>query len=222
MSISGASAATSNPVSSAAVNNAASSAGISSTDFLTLLVDELQNQDPLDPTDTSDFVNQMSQYANFDQEQTLNTNLGNLLTSFNSLLTMNSINYLGHTVEVKGDTTSLQNGQATFGYSLTGSASNVALTIKDAAGDTVWSGTGPSAAGMNSFTWDGTTNDGTKLSDGGQYTLSVAATDASGKSVYGYTTFSGKVDDVDNSSGSTMLDIGGVPVSISNVVGVTS
>jgi flagellar basal-body rod modification protein FlgD len=222
MSISGASASNSNSVSSAAVNSAASSAGISSTDFLTLLVDELQNQDPLDPTDTSDFVNQMSQYANFDQEQTLNTNLGNLLTSFNSLLTMNSINYLGHTVEVKGDTTSLQNGQATFGYSLTGAASNVALTIKDASGNTVWSGTGPSSAGMNSFTWDGTTNSGTKLPDGGQYTLSVTATDASGNSVYGYTTFSGKVDDVDNSSGSTMLDIGGVPVSISNVVGVTS
>jgi flagellar basal-body rod modification protein FlgD len=209
-------------VSSAAVSSATSSAGISSSDFLTLLVDELQNQDPLDPTNTSDFVNQMSQYANFDQEQTLNSNLGNLLTSFNSMLTMNSINYIGHTVQVKGDTTALQNGQATYGYSLTGAASNVVLTIRDSAGNTVWSGTGPTAAGMNSFTWNGVTNDGTQLSDGGQYTLSVAAADASGKSIYGYTTVTGKVDGVDNSSGSTMLDIGGVPVSISNVVGVTS
>jgi flagellar basal-body rod modification protein FlgD len=214
--------ATSSSLSSAAVSSAASSAGISSTDFLTLLVDELQNQDPLDPTNTSDFVNQMSQYANFDQEQTLNTNLGNLLTSFNSLLTMNSINYLGHTVEVKGNTTTLENGQASFGYSLTAPASNVTLTIKDASGNTVWSGTGPAAAGMNSFTWNGTTNNGTQLPDGGQYTLSVAASDATGNSVYGYTTFTGKVDDVDNSSGTTMLDIDGVPVSVNNVVGVKS
>jgi flagellar basal-body rod modification protein FlgD len=220
MSISGASVT--NPVSSAAVNSAASSAGISSTDFLTLLVDELQNQDPLDPTDTSDFVNQMSQYANFDQEQTLNTNLGNLLTSFNSLLTMNSINYIGHTVEVKADTTTLQSGQATFGYSLNSAAANVTLTVKDASGNIVWSGTGPGAAGMNSFTWDGKTNDGTQLADGGQYTLNVTATDASGNSIYGYTTVTGKVDDVDNSSGTTMLDIGGVPVSVNNVVGVLS
>ncbi|HEY6833109.1 MAG TPA: FlgD immunoglobulin-like domain containing protein [Pseudolabrys sp.] len=216
------SSATSSSLSSAAVSSAASSAGISSTDFLTLLVDELQNQDPLDPTDTSDFVNQMSQYANFDQEQTLNTNLGNLLTSFNSLLTMNSINYLGHTVEVKGNTTTLENGQAAFGYSLTAPASNVTLTVKDASGNTVWSGTGPAAAGMNSFTWNGTTNNGTQLPDGGQYTLSVAASDATGNSVYGYTTFTGKVDDVDNSSGTTMLDIDGVPVSVNNVVGVKS
>jgi flagellar basal-body rod modification protein FlgD len=220
MSISGASATTSN--SAAAVSSAASSAGISSNDFLTLLVDELQNQDPLDPTNTSDFVNQMSQYANFDQEQTLNTNLGNLLTSFNSLLTMNSINYIGHTVEVKADTTTLQGGQATFGYSLNSAAANVTLSIKDASGNIVWSGTGPSAAGMNSFTWDGKTNDGTQLADGGQYTLNVTATDASGNSIYGYTTITGKVDDVDNSSGTTMLDIGGVPVSVNNVVGVLS
>jgi flagellar basal-body rod modification protein FlgD len=220
MSISGASATTS--TSAAAVSSAASSAGISSNDFLTLLVDELQNQDPLDPTNTSDFVNQMSQYANFDQEQTLNTNLGNLLTSFNSLLTMNSINYIGHTVEVKADTTTLQGEQATFGYSLNSAAANVTLTIKDASGNIVWSGTGPSAAGMNSFTWDGKTNDGTQLADGGQYTLNVTATDASGNSIYGYTTITGKVDDVDNSSGTTMLDIGGVPVSVNNVVGVLS
>jgi flagellar basal-body rod modification protein FlgD len=220
MSISGASATTSN--SAAAVSSAASSAGISSNDFLTLLVDELQNQDPLDPTNTSDFVNQMSQYANFDQEQTLNTNLGNLLTSFNSLLTMNSINYIGHTVEVKADTTTLQGEQATFGYSLNSAAANVTLSIKDASGNIVWSGTGPSAAGMNSFTWDGKTNDGTQLADGGQYTLNVTATDASGNSIYGYTTITGKVDDVDNSSGTTMLDIGGVSVSVNNVVGVLS
>jgi flagellar basal-body rod modification protein FlgD len=220
MSISGASATTSN--SAAAASSAASSAGISSSDFLTLLVDELQNQDPLDPTDTSDFVNQMSQYANFDQEQTLNANLGNLLTSFNSLLTMNSMNYIGHTVEVKADTTSLQGGQATFGYSLNSAAANVSLTVKDASGNIVWSGTGTGTAGMNSFTWDGKTNDGTQLADGGQYTLNVTATDSSGNSIYGYTTITGKVDNVDNSSGTTMLDIGGVPVSISNVVGILS
>jgi|ERR1700748_1857856 flagellar basal-body rod modification protein FlgD len=212
----------SNSLTSTDVSNAATSAGMSSTDFLTLLVGELENQDPLDPTSTSDFVNQMSEYANFDQEQTLNTNLGNLLTSFNSLLTMNSINYLGHTVEVKGNTTTLQNGQANFGYSLTAPAANVTLSIKDASGNTVWSGTGPTAAGMNSFTWNGTTNNGTQLPDGGQYTLTVAASDSAGNSVYGYTTFTGKVDDVDNSSGSTMLDINGVPVSVNNVVGVTS
>jgi flagellar basal-body rod modification protein FlgD len=164
----------------------------------------------------------MSSYATFDQTQTLNTQLGTLLTSFNSLLTMNSVNYLGHDVIAKGNTATLQNGQASFGYSLSAAATNISLTVQDSSGNVVWSGTGPKTAGTNSVTWNGTKNDGTQLPDGGQYTLNVTATDATGNSVYNYSTFVGTVTGVDNSSGTTMLDVGGVPVSVSNIVGVKS
>src|ERR1700741_4369024 len=150
MSISGVS-----PTSNSTVTASAASGGVTSADFLTLLVGELQNQDPLDPTSTSDFINQMSQYATFDQQQTLNTNLSTLLTSFNSLLSLNAVNYIGHTVEAKGDTATLQNGQAAFGYSLSSAAAQVDLSIQDSTGKTVWTGTGPTASGLNTITWDG-------------------------------------------------------------------
>lgn len=218
MSVSAISSATSSSTASAA----SAAGGITSGDFLTLLVGELQNQDPLDPTSTTDFINQMSSYATFDQTQALNTQLGTLLTSFNSLLTMNSVNYLGHEVIAKGNTATLQNGQASFNYSLTAPAANISITVQDSSGNVVWSGTGPTAAGTNSVTWNGTKNDGTQLPDGGQYSLNVTATDAAGNSVYNYSTFTGTVTGVDNSSGTTMLDVGGVPVSVSNIVGVKS
>ncbi len=144
-------------VDTSSANAAAAAGGITSGDFLTLLVNELQNQDPMDPTSTTDFINQMSSYATFDQQQTLNTQLGTLLSSFNSLLTMNSVNYLGHSVEAKGNTATLQNGEASFGYSLSSAVSKVGLTIQDSSGNVVWSGSGPAAAGMNSVTLDGTT-----------------------------------------------------------------
>ncbi len=217
MSISGVSA-TSNTTASA--SSAAS--GISSSDFLNLLVNELQNQDPLDPTSTTDFINQMSSYATFDQQETLNSNLSTLLTSFSSLLTMNSVNYLGHNAIAKGNVATLQNGSAAFGYSLTSDAANVSLTIQDSSGNVVWSGTGPATQGMNEVTWNGTTNDGTQLSDGGQYILNVTATDAQGNSVYNYSTFTGTVTGVDSSSGTTMLDVGGISIDVSNIVGVSS
>ena len=220
MSISSASSIAPSSVTASTINSAASSAGISSSDFLNLLVGELQNQDPLDPTDTSDFVNQMSQYANFDQQQTLNSNLGILLTSFNSLLTLNSINYIGHTIEAKGDTATLQNGQAAFGYSLSSEASQVNLSIQDSTGKTVWSGIGPTAAGLNSVSWNGTDSDGVQLPDGGQYTMSVSALDAAGNSVLNYTTFFGTVSDVDSTSGNTVLDVSGVPVNVTDVLAV--
>src|ERR1700754_4724372 len=178
----------------------AAAGGVTSADFLNLLVGELQNQDPLDPTSTTDFINQMSSYATFDQEQTLNTNLNTLLTSFNSLLTMNSVNYIGHEVIAKGDTGTLQNGQAAFGYNLSSPAANVSLSIQDSSGNVVWTGTGSGTQGPNAIVWDGKANDGTQLPDG-TYTLHVTATDGQGNSVFNFSTFTGTVDGVDSSSG---------------------
>ncbi|SNT56617.1 flagellar basal-body rod modification protein FlgD [Tardiphaga sp. OK246] len=195
---------------------------ITSQQFLNLLVTELQNQNPLDPTNSTDFINQLTSYANFDQQQTLNSNMGTLVSSLNSLLTLNSSNYIGQTVTAKTDTGTLKDGQISFGYSLESAASDVTLSVKDSSGNTVWTGSGTTASGTNSFTWDGTTTDGTQLTDGGQYTLNVSATDSTGQSVYGYTTVTGKVTSIDNSSGTPMLNIGSTSVSTSNVIGVTS
>src|SRR3981081_2458035 len=100
-----ATAATSVASTATTSSSAASAASsLTSSDFLNLLVSELQNQNPLDPTNSTDFINQLTSYANFDQQQTLNTNLSSLATSFNSLMTLNASNYIGKTIEAKGDT----------------------------------------------------------------------------------------------------------------------
>jgi flagellar basal-body rod modification protein FlgD len=218
-------ATTATSVASTATASSSSStaaSSLTSSDFLNLLVSELQTQDPLDPTNSTDFINQLTSYANFDEQQTLNTNLSSLATSFNSLLTLNASNYIGKTVEAKADTATLQDGQASFGYSLNSGASSVTLTVTDSSGNTVWTGSGTTTAGSNSFTWDGKTTGGTQFSDGGQYSLSVTATDSSGNSLSGYTTVSGKVTGVDSSSGTPMLTVGGTSISISSIIGVTS
>lgn len=211
--------ATTSTLSGASTTAAAS--GITSSDFLNLLVSELQNQDPLNPTDSTDFINQLTSYANFDSQQTLNANLTNLVSSVNGLVTLNSANYIGQTIVAKADTGTLQSGAINFGYSLNSAAASTTLTVKDSSGNTVWTGAGTTTAGANTFTWDGTTTSGTQLSDGGQYSLSVTATDSTGTSVYGYTTVSGKVTAVDNSTGTVMLDIGSTSVAASSVISVT-
>lgn len=216
-----AAAASSSSTATTSTSSAVAS-GLSSTDFLNLLVSELQNQDPLNATSTTDFINQLTSYANFDQQQSLNSNMGSLASSFSSLVTLNSVNYIGHTVEAKSDTATLSGGSATYGYSLTSSAANVAISVKDSSGNTVWSGTGTGNAGMNSFTWNGQTSDGTQLSDGGQYTMSVTATDSAGNSLYGYTTITGTVTGIDTSTSTPALTIDGVSVSASNVIAVKS
>ncbi|CCE00044.1 FlgD immunoglobulin-like domain containing protein [Bradyrhizobium sp. STM 3809] len=195
---------------------------LSSTDFLQLLVSELQNQDPLNATSVTDFINQMTSYANYTSQQSLNTSMNSLAGSFSSLVTLNSVNYIGHTVEAKSDTALLSNGSATFGYSLSSAASNVSISIKDSSGTTVWTGTGTGNKGANSITWDGKDSSGNQLSDGGQYTISVTATDSAGTSVLNYTTVTGTVTGIDTSTSTPALTVNGVSVSASDIIGVTS
>ncbi|MGY8677638.1 FlgD immunoglobulin-like domain containing protein [Bradyrhizobium sp. UFLA05-153] len=203
-------------------SSSSSTSSLTSNEFLSLLVSELQNQDPLNATSTTDFINQLTSYANFSQQQSINTNLSALASSFSSLVTLNSVNYIGHTVEAKTDTATLTNGSATFGYSLSSAASNVSITVKDSSGNTVWTGTGTGNSGSNTFTWDGKDSSGNQLTDGGQYTISVTATDSAGNSVLNYTTVTGTVTGIDTSTSTPSLTVNGVSVSAANIIGVTS
>jgi flagellar basal-body rod modification protein FlgD len=220
MTVSGASSASSSSSASASSNLPSST--ISSQDFLSLLVSELRNQDPMNATSVTDFINQMTAYTNFSQQQSINSNLNALAGAFSSLVTLNSVNYIGHVVEAKTDTAELTNGSATFGYSLSGAATDVSITIKNATGKTVWTGTGSGQDGSNTFTWDGKDSDGKQLLDGGQYTIRVTATDAVGNSVFNYATITGTVTGLDTSTGAPSLTVNGVPVSVSNIIGVKS
>jgi flagellar basal-body rod modification protein FlgD len=162
------------------------------------------------------------QYSNYIGQQTTNDNLSSLASSFSSLVTLNSVNYIGHTVEAKTDTATLSNGSATFGYSLSSAASDVSISIKDSSGNTVWTGTGSGDAGSNTFTWDGKNSSWTQLADGGTYTISVTATNSAGNSVLNYTTVTGTVTGIDTSTSTPSLTVNGVSVSAANIIGVTS
>jgi len=77
--------ATSSPASSA--SNATSSTGTSSTDqltnestFLQLLVSQIQNQDPLNPTDSIQFVGQLVQFSQLEQLLSINKGVTSLVT----------------------------------------------------------------------------------------------------------------------------------------------
>jgi flagellar basal-body rod modification protein FlgD len=199
-----------------------SNSTITSTQFLSLLVSELQNQDPLNATSVTDFVNQMTAYTNFTQQQSINSNLGALAGAFSSLVTLNSVNYIGHRVQAVADTAVLTDGSATFGYSLSAAATKVTISVADADGNTVWTGTGTGNSGNNSFTWDGKNSDGKQLDDGGKYTVTIKATDAAGNSVFNYSTISGVVTGIDTSTSTPSLTVNGVSVSASNIIGVTS
>jgi len=52
--------------------------------FVTLLVAQLKNQDPLDPQDSTQFLAQLAQFNSLEQLMSINTRIGQLLDSVSS------------------------------------------------------------------------------------------------------------------------------------------
>jgi flagellar basal-body rod modification protein FlgD len=73
---------TTTPTAAAAnTSNAASSSDITSNDFLTLLVSELKNQDPTQPTDPNQYITQLAQVNSLQQLISINKGIGTLDTA---------------------------------------------------------------------------------------------------------------------------------------------
>lgn len=192
--------------------------------FIQLLCAQLENQDPLDPTDATEFTNQLVQYSNLEQQMATNDKLDEVLSSIDLMSMSSGVGYMGHTVEAEGDTISVQNDgtvDAAWVYSLDSAATDVTLTVTDEDGNVVWEGSGDAAKGRNEFTWDGKDSDGNTV-DGGAYTLSVAATNADGESIGSTTYVSGKVTGVTSSDGTTILELGEMGITLDAITRLAS
>jgi len=189
--------------------------------FLQLLTTQLQNQDPLDPMDTSQFTQQLVEYSQVEQQIDSNTNLQTLISQGTSQSAAYATDYLGKNVTVTGGQGSLTDGEAQWTYNLAAQATSTTLTVTDASGNTVYTGSGDTAQGNNTFSWNGEDQNGNQLPDG-TYTLAVAAS-AGGQTVTSTVTSSGTVSEVNMVSGTPELQIGAMQVpltSISNVQNV--
>jgi flagellar basal-body rod modification protein FlgD len=69
--------------------------------FLKLFTTQLQNQDPLNPMDSTAFTAQLAQFSSLEQLYNVNDNLKTLLTGQNSLFSSMAANLIGKQVTVK-------------------------------------------------------------------------------------------------------------------------
>ena len=189
--------------------------------FLTLLVTQLQNQDPLQPLDANQFTSQLVQFASVEQQIHQNANLEKLVAAQKSAEFASTIGYLGTTVEADGSTLPLQDGEAHALYSLAATADQATLTIKDQAGKTVYSAPVDPSSGRHEVTWDGRTSDG-KTAPDGTYTFQVAAKKRNGDVVEAVQGFAGRVTGVSTGDdGSARLEMGNLPLPLADVRAVT-
>jgi flagellar basal-body rod modification protein FlgD len=145
--------------------------------FMSLLVTQLKNQDPLNPMENSEMTSQLAQINTVSGIESLNETLQNITGQIDAGQTLQATALIGKDVLVPGERLLLgEDGASTpFGIELDSPAEQVTISILDGSGQPVRSfELGRVAAGVESFVWDGTLNDGTQA-PAGAYRLSVAA-----------------------------------------------
>lgn len=151
---------------SSALNQSAKSSGTDAQSmqdqFLTLLVAQLQNQDPTNPMDNAQMTSQMAQISTVSGIEKLNDTVQSVTSQFASMQMLQGATMIGHTVLSEGNALNLTDkGQGSAAFDLEGSAANVTVTITTAGGQLVDTmELGSAAAGRNYFTWDGSNYNG--------------------------------------------------------------
>ena len=176
--------------------------------FLTLLVTQLQNQDPLNPLESQDFTAQMAQFSSLEQLFDVNESLMNIQASIQSSQKENALDYVGMEIKAAGNTL-YKNGdnldQASYYLD---SAADVVVSIFDSNGVEIRQLPADfQESGEHDLVWDGRDEHGNLMPDG-IYTYGVTAIDAEGYDV-GTTTYSkGEVTGVSSQYGQTYLIVG--------------
>ena len=217
-------AATTGTGSSSSSTGSSSTGGISATtlggtDFLTLMLAQLKNQDPTSPVDSNTFLTQLSQLSEVEGITNLNTSFSTLASSLTSSQALQASSLLGHQAMVGTSTatTTAAGGGATGAILVPQTTSSVTVDVTNSSGVLVKQiSLGAQSAGLANFSWDGTASDGSKA-PAGTYTISAEVNGvASGTAVGTY--LNGTVESVTMGAGTTGLilnvaGIGSVPFS---------
>ena len=175
--------------------------------FLTLLMTQIKNQDPLNPMDNAAVTTQLAQLNTVSGIEKLNATMTQLLAGYNEAQAMQSSNLIGKNVMVAGNNLPLASGQAVGGALLEAAAEKVTVTIKDSTGKVVQTQElGAREAGNFYFGWDGKDASGATLKDG-SYTFAVEAT-MGGKKIAASAMQIGTVSAVVRSKDGFLLDLG--------------
>jgi flagellar basal-body rod modification protein FlgD len=186
-----------------AASPAVSSNGDISSMFTTLLVAQIKNQDPLNPTDSSQYVTQLAQLSQVQSLATLTTQGSANAALLQSLQAQSLGLQVGSQVSVSTNRLTLGGGTVSGDFTLSNPSTNTSMVLQSASGQKTSIAIGPEPAGDVSFTIDPA-----KLGlAAGSYSVSVSTTSGEAPSV----NVIGTLNNVKISpSGGVLVDVSGV------------
>jgi len=201
-------------------------------DFLMLLVTQLQYQDPLNPTDNTEFISQLAQFSALENSTNIEKAITNLGDSFKSTVEAQqySAQSMNNTAAVSliGKEVRLQQENVTWyakaGDSRTlrinlGDSSAAVVELKNSDGEVVKTleASGKDSENSVDLVWDGTTDAGT-MADSGTYSIHFQGEEDHPE---WYAFQQDVVDGVRFGSNGAMVKIAGQEISISNILDVS-
>jgi len=190
--------------------------------FLTMLVAQLQNQDPLNPMDSTDFSSQLAEFSSLEQLINLNDSMESLAKAYGENSEGDAVAYIGKQVTGNVDVMNVDQGTVSGGFYNLGQPADMMITITDSDGKIVKTlYDGQQSAGSHLISWDGTDNTGKAVKDG-SYNYTVLA-----NSGFGYTevpsTVTGTVEGIAYNNEKPYLVVQGIlldPKSLTSVIDV--
>lgn len=150
-------------------------------DFMTLLLVEMQNQDPTEPMDSEKILSQTSQLATLEATENTNKALSDLAASLSNSQQFSTIAAIGKTADIGSNAIVLDEGSdTTFEIYFPDDVEQGNVEILDVNGNilkTLDVGTNPK--GVYQFTWDGTDSSGNVV-DSGMYYATASYTNPNG------------------------------------------
>ena len=140
--------------------------------FLTLLTAQVENQDPLEPIDSTQFVEQLATFSALEQQVMTNDNLEGIAGLINDMNTLIANEWLGQDVAVKSSWLP-SSGEATEFKIDTPpeQADESVLTIRDSSGNVL--NTEALKPGISNYVWDNKTSNGASIAENTLLNVSV-------------------------------------------------
>jgi flagellar basal-body rod modification protein FlgD len=178
MAVSGVGSSTSVVSGTSATNSATDSQAIQDR-FMTLLVEQLKNQDPLNPMENAQITSQMSQISTVTGIQQLNATMTSLAASMATQQASQAIDLIGKSVSVPGNSMELKSLDGklsgSINVALESAADKVNITISDPQGHAIRQLELTNvSAGLQAVSWDGLSDTGV-VQPAGSYTAKVDA-----------------------------------------------
>ncbi len=214
-----------------ATSTVADKTALGKDDFMTLLLVELQHQDPTEPMDSEKILTQTSQLASLESAENTNKALEDLAASLSSAQSFSTVAAIGKTADLGSNAIGHDQGStSSFEVYFPEDIKSGTIEILDSDGNTVATldakldlsekkdgslDDTPNPAGTYQYDWTGVLSNGSQA-DSGVYYVTASYKDSAGKDL---TTRMGTypIDSVKFDSGNTYLKLGSSYVALENV-----